>query len=58
MKIILKTERDLAAMRPACVVASNVLDEVSAFIRPGVTTAAVKMRALSGIFKLLRGPID
>ncbi len=28
-------------MRPACVVASNVLDEVSAFIRPGVTTREV-----------------
>ena len=41
MKIILKSERDLAAMRPACVVASNVLDEVSAFIRPGVTTREV-----------------
>ena len=41
MKIILKTERDLAAMRPACVVASKVLDEVSAFIRPGVTTREV-----------------
>src|SRR2546429_1338302 len=41
LKIILKSERDLAAMRPACVVASNVLDEVSAFIRPGVTTREV-----------------
>src|SRR5882762_5274371 len=28
-------------MRPACRVASNVLDEVSAFIRPGVTTREV-----------------
>ena len=28
-------------MRPACVVASKVLDEVSAFIRPGVTTREV-----------------
>src|SRR5437879_7850451 len=28
-------------MRPACAVASNVLDEVSAFIRPGVTTREV-----------------
>jgi methionyl aminopeptidase len=39
--IILKTERDLEAMRPACLVASQVLDEVSAFIRPGVTTKQV-----------------
>jgi len=39
--IILKTERDLAAMRPACVVAATVLDEVSAWIQPGVTTKAI-----------------
>ena len=39
--IILKTERDLVAMRPACVVAATVLDEVSAFIQPGVTTKAI-----------------
>ena len=36
--IILKTERDLEAMRPACEVASTVLEEVAAFIQPGVTT--------------------
>jgi len=34
----IKTERDLQAMRPACVVARTVLDEVSDFIQPGVTT--------------------
>jgi methionyl aminopeptidase len=39
--IILKTERDLEAMRPACVVAANVLNDVAGFIRPGVTTRAV-----------------
>jgi methionyl aminopeptidase len=39
--IILKSERDLEAMRPACVVASTVLDEVSGFIQPGVTTKQV-----------------
>lgn len=39
--IILKTERDLEAMRPACAVASAVLDEVSAFIQPGVTTRQI-----------------
>ena len=39
--IILKNERDLAAMRPACTVAGTVLDEVAAFIQPGVTTKAV-----------------
>src|SRR5690349_2168711 len=39
--IILKSERDLDAMRPACWVASAVLDEVSSFIQPGVTTKQV-----------------
>jgi len=39
--IILKSERDLDAMRPACSVASLVLDEVAAFIQPGVTTKQV-----------------
>jgi methionyl aminopeptidase len=39
--IILKTERDLETMRPACEVASTVLEEVGAFIKPGVTTLEV-----------------
>ena len=39
--IILKSERDLEAMRPACAVASLVLNEVAEFIRPGVTTKQV-----------------
>jgi methionyl aminopeptidase len=39
--IIIKSERDLESMRPACAVAAAVLDEVSAFIVPGVTTKAV-----------------
>ena len=39
--IILKTERDLDAMRPACLVASEVLETVAAFIRPGVTTKQI-----------------
>src|SRR6266581_3284259 len=38
---ILKNERDLSAMRPACGVASAVLNEVAAFIQPGVTTRQV-----------------
>jgi methionyl aminopeptidase len=48
--IILKTERDLETMRPACEVASTVLEEVGAFIKPGLTTrevddfAAARMR--------------
>lgn len=36
--IILKTERELELMRPACRVARQILDEVSEFIQPGVTT--------------------
>ncbi len=39
--IILKSERDLDAMRPACAVAGAVLNDVAAFIQPGVTTAQV-----------------
>lgn len=39
--IVLKNERDLDAMRPACNVASTVLDEVADFIRPGVTTREI-----------------
>jgi len=39
--IILKSERDLEAMRPACRVAATVLNEVAAFVQPGVTTRAV-----------------
>lgn len=39
--ILLKSERDLEAMRPACAVAGQVLSEVAAFIRPGVTTKQV-----------------
>ncbi|HMJ90428.1 MAG TPA: type I methionyl aminopeptidase, partial [Candidatus Acidoferrum sp.] len=39
--IILKTERDLEAMRPACLVAGAVLEEVARFIRPGVTTKQI-----------------
>src|SRR6266404_1640297 len=39
--IIIKSERDLEIMRPACAVASAVLNEVCAFIQPGVTTRDV-----------------
>lgn len=39
--IILKTERDLEAMRPACAVARAVLEEVSEFIQPGMTTREI-----------------
>ena len=39
--IILKTERDLEAMRPAGHVAAAVLQEVAAFVQPGVATREV-----------------
>ena len=39
--IILKSERDLELMRPACNVAGAVLRDVAAFIQPGVTTRQV-----------------
>jgi len=48
-KIIIKSERDLEAMRPACAVASAVLNEVSGFIRPGVSTRQVDEFAASRI---------
>ena len=49
--IILKTERDLEAMRPACAVANAVLDEVSAFIRPGLTTKEIDVFAAESMQK-------
>jgi methionyl aminopeptidase len=39
--IILKSERDLEAMRPACALAGQVLDEIAAFVKPGLTTRQV-----------------
>ena len=47
--IILKSERDLEAMRPACAVAGTVLEEVAAFVQPGVTTKEVDEFAASRI---------
>ena len=47
--IILKNERDLESMRPACAVARTVLDEVSSWIEPGVTTREVDQYAASRI---------
>jgi methionyl aminopeptidase len=45
--IILKNDRDLEAMRPACAVASKVLEEVAAFVQPGLTTRLVDEFAAS-----------
>ena len=47
--IILKSERDLEAMRPACAVAGAVLEEVCAFIQPGITTREVDEYAAARI---------
>jgi methionyl aminopeptidase len=47
--IILKNERDLEAMRPACVVAGTVLDEVAAWIAPGMTTREIDAYAATRI---------
>jgi methionyl aminopeptidase len=40
-KIILKSGADLEAMRAACAVAGKVLDDIIAFVQPGVTTRQV-----------------
>ncbi len=48
-KIILKNERDLEAMRPACAVAGTVLNEVAAWVKPGVTTKEIDFYAGSRI---------
>jgi len=47
--IVLKTERDLVLMRPACAVASKVLEKVAAFIQPGVTTREIDQFAAQQI---------
>lgn len=47
--IILKNERDLEAMRPACVVARTVLMEVSESIQPGMATREIDQFAASRI---------
>ena len=43
--IILKNERDLEAMRPACAIAATVLEEVTAMIKPGITTRDIDIYA-------------
>jgi methionyl aminopeptidase len=40
-KIVIKSEADLARMRPACMLAQTVLDEVCEFVQPGVTTRQI-----------------
>jgi len=43
--VVLKTEKDLALMRPACALAQTVLGEVCDFIQPGVTTKQIDVFA-------------
>jgi methionyl aminopeptidase len=47
--IKIKTGRDLEAMRAAGIVARAVLDEVSAFIKPGITTGQIDTFAAEAI---------
>src|SRR3981189_1828160 len=47
--IILKNERDLEAMRPACAVAGAVLNDVATWVKPGVTTKEIDSYAASRI---------
>ncbi|MDB6125308.1 MAG: Methionine aminopeptidase [Pedosphaera sp.] len=47
--IILKNERDLEAMRPACTVAGSVLNDVAAWIKPGMTTKEIDAYAATRI---------
>lgn len=47
--IILKSERDLEAMRPACWVARAVLDEITSWVAPGMTTKEIDEYAASRI---------
>ena len=46
---VLKSEKDLEAMRPACVIASNVLNETGEFVQPGVTTKDIETFAAGRI---------
>src|SRR5919197_1129278 len=47
--IILKNVRDLESMRPACALASTVLEEICAFVQPGVSTKEIDNYAAARI---------
>ena len=38
MSIIIKDQTDIAAMRTACRLAAEVLDYITPYVQPGVTT--------------------
>ena len=46
---VLKSARDLELMRPACVLAQTVLDEICGFVPPGLTTQEVDLFAAERI---------
>ena len=46
---VLKSARDLELMRPACVLAQTVLDEICGFVQPGLTTQEVDLFAAERI---------
>ena len=50
--IPIKSALDLSMMRPACVLAQRVLNEVSEFIRPGIATRQIDEFAAKRIFQL------
>jgi len=52
MSIPIKTEREAEKMRLACRAASEVLDKVSALVRPGITTGEVDQAAADYIADL------
>ena len=55
--IKLKTADDLKLMRPACLVAGKVLDEIGAFIKPGLTTRQVDEFAAQRIEAVYEFPL-
>ena len=52
MSIPLKTEREAEKMRLSCRAASDVLDRVSALVRPGITTGEIDQAAADFIAEL------
>jgi methionyl aminopeptidase len=52
MSIPIKTEREVEKMRQSCRAASEVLDKVSALVRPGITTGEIDQAAADYISEL------
>jgi methionyl aminopeptidase len=45
MNIVIKSQREIEQMRPACAAAARILDRLAAMIRPGITTGEVDAAA-------------